>query len=221
MSVAFDNSAVIGFQITGGSNNFTIGSGANRALAVIAVQDNTLSSPVYTATYNSVPLSVIATDSGTAGVFLGLVNPSSGSNALVVNFTGGGRVDLYILSVSGANQAGGATTFYSYTSNSGTSAAPNVTIPSFVGDMVMAAYLNGVPPNNINFTTPVNGTDIGNNTAVGGGATNATASNWAAGASSVNMSYNMSASTAWACFGVGIKAAGTLLFPPTLGRVGV
>jgi len=132
MAIAIDSTvsdAVVGSTRT---TSFTI-SGSDRYLVVgVAVQSS--STTVSTITYNSISLTSInsrTTSGATFGktMLYGLVNPSSGTNNLVVTASASGFLWIYGISLTGVDQttpispAGGATNG----TTSGTSVTTSIT----------------------------------------------------------------------------------------------
>jgi hypothetical protein len=194
--VTFDNSQFTGGVASGASTSFTVGSGTQRALVVILLQ-NTGVFGGSSVTYNGVSMTGIGAD----GTVFGLVAPASGANNIVATFTGGGTVSLAALSTTGTDQSGGTTTFHDYATNSAISSSPSVTITSATNELAIAGWLNAAAQN---FTVPAVGcVDIGKvNTGV-----NQNASSYAVGAASVSVGYAMGSSTFWVGYGCAIKSA--------------
>lgn len=156
-AVSFDNAT---FVANSGASpttvSYAVGSNPNRALAIYVGQ-RTGTLGAVSSSYAAASMgSPIGTD-GANGAILGLVNPASGTNNLVVTFAGGGTVSIAVLSVSGACQTGGATTFTNYTTNSGTVVLQTVTIPSANGQMGFAGFIDS----NTQFIAATGCTDIG------------------------------------------------------------
>lgn len=175
-------------------NNLTIGTGQNRALVVMlhfALKTVT----GITCTWNGVSMAAITnasgSDSGTNGFvqLFGLVNPASGNQSLVVNWTGLTQLTVDAISFVGVDQTGGNTTFPNGTSAIGTSTTSLIAVTSALDHMVVAAYSN---PNN-GFTSVNNNQIFIDNTP----ALIDCAANYSAGASSVTMAAIMSASSSW------------------------
>lgn len=200
-TVTFDAS---GFTANSGaspstSTPITVGSGSNRALAVYVNQRTGTLVSVSSVTWNGTNMTLIGTDTSAAGTdtIYGLVNPAAGANNLVVTFVGGGTVSVAAMSVTGACQTGGATTFTNYTVNSSTSALATVTVPSANGQMGFAGFIGAIN----GFSTPSGCTDIGHDTS--GSQTGASCRQASSGAT-VTMAYNYPNNSFWIASGISI-----------------
>lgn len=209
MAIAFDNDIAAGGFSTGGSiTTLTVGSGPNRALLCYFVKNSgTATGSTITATWGGTNIPVIASDGDSA--FLGLVNPASGTPSLVMSFSGGGTIYAYVISVTGADQTGGTTTFYGF--NTANATSTSLTVPVTIntaGDMAVAGYINSTAPNVVGFTTAATGIAIGTNTSQGSAASNASAANYliTSGTGSTNMTFNMSGTTFGIADGIAIKS---------------
>lgn len=158
MSVTFDAS---GFTANSGaspstSTPITVGSGSNRAL-VVYVGQRTGALGTISVTWNGTSMSSLGTDAANGQIF-GLVNPASGANNLVVTFSGGGTVSIGALSVTGADQTGGSTTFHGFTTVSGAMDPTAVTVSSANGEIAFAGFITSGTP----FASPTAGSsDVG------------------------------------------------------------
>lgn len=110
-------------------NGFTMGAVSNGAFVVILIlgslSDNSVA---MTWNVNQSPAQIIKKDSpsSTGSVQLwGLVNPTAGNKTLAITGINAATADIYIdiISFSGVDQTGGATTFYGAVSNNGTGTA--------------------------------------------------------------------------------------------------
>lgn len=182
-----------------------IGSGTNgilnRALVAIiwfsAAVPGTASG--ITVTFDGAPMTLIGHVGINSDIYMfGLIAPNTGAHTLAANWTGSQNCDVAAISFVNVNQAGGATTFHDFTTNTGNSATASVTVPSVSGEAVIAAHEVGT-----GFSTG-NGTDIGHDN---GGVISAKAGNWttAAGATT-NLTYSDTSAT-WGSCGVSVKAA--------------
>jgi len=193
-----------------GSGGFTLNLGSgpngttNRALGIAMLFCGTTggvsSGPSLAWHSNSMGLPIGSLSGGAAGdiYFFGQVNPDLGANDVTASWTGPNQVVIALLSVVGADQTGGATTFTGFTSLTGTSsvATVNVTAPST--RISMGAFTS---PNS-NFTTPGAGnTDIGHVDTCN---INAIAANYDTGHTNPSLSYSPS-EAAWGAMGVSIK----------------
>lgn len=185
-----------------------VGSGgvgtANRALifAVSFFSSSTGTISGVSVTWNGTSMSSIGsfTSSSNSDMFIfGLTAPATGSNNFVLTWTGAanGSIAVAALSVVGADQTGGATTFKNFTTNTATGTPATVTVSSATGEICFAGH--EVPTT---FSTG-SGSDIGHDN---GGAVSAFAANRDAGAASTTLTYTNS-SAQFASMGVCIKAA--------------
>lgn len=151
-------------------------------------------------TYNTVALGSLGENSisSTYGVSLwGLKAPATGAHNVVVS-TGGppDSVACGSLSFTGVDQT---TPTSNFTTATGTSANPAVTVSSAVNDFVVAVCIDaGSTSLTVDQTLRWN-LILGTDTPRGGGAT-------AAGASSVTTTFTGS-NTSWACSGINIKSS--------------
>jgi len=204
MAVAFDNhgedSSGTGSSYSG--TPITVGSGSNMALLVWATALSSTTVTAISGTWNGTSLTAIGSiynDGQLYTQLLGLVAPTSGAKTLALTFTGAsGAASLEVdcLSVTGADQTGGTTTFYNLTTANGSSTTASVSVTSATNDMVVGEFYNGL--RRISSTNQTQ-------TFISGAANYA--GNRAAGASSVTMTAALSLSGAWDALGVSIKAA--------------
>lgn len=180
ISAGLTNSAMIAVVAVSGAGTTTMQSaiwdlvGANQAM--------TLLGEAHTAT------------AGTQVFLFGLRNPTSGNKSVSFAWTTGTQVIMQACSFSGVVQTSDAAAFPHFTSAN--SAAPSqITITSATGDMVVGVWSNAS-----NFTSVTGGSgSIFSVTGPGynnGGSTNAVASVYGTGASSVMLTGNPGNSTA-------------------------
>ncbi|HEY6021884.1 MAG TPA: hypothetical protein VIY48_19070 [Candidatus Paceibacterota bacterium] len=106
MAIARDNSTTIVNPASGSNNPFTT-AGTNRYLFVNVLDQNSSTSSV---TYGGVSMSLLVSlnssniSAGETCYFYGLANPASGSNNLVVTYTGANTIILDASSYTGAQQ---------------------------------------------------------------------------------------------------------------------
>lgn len=176
MAVAIDatgteaksGTAVTSFNFTG----LTVGAGlSNSAILVMLSFDANVSA--LSATWGAQTLTRIGTGvlNGTLrSEMFGGVAPTSGNQTLALAWTTASQVAAQAISVTGANQTGGTTTFaHSNTATSSASNVVSVAITSATGDMVAAAVVttvsfnvtpfvitNGTLVNSYTDTTPAN-----------------------------------------------------------------
>lgn len=133
--------------------------------------------------------------------FFGLVAPALGAKVLAASWTGGNEAIVAALSVVGASQVGGTTTFHNVAGNNNGGVASDpatITVATALSsEITMAAFMgdNG-------FATAGN-TDIGHNN---GGSLYAVAADWAAGAAPT-LTYTRGSAQVWEAAAVAIKAA--------------
>lgn len=221
-SVLFDRSALSALSGTSlTSATFTIslnvGSGsngtANRALLCAlmfpGVSGGTSTAPAMT--WDGVSMTQVGGPfsdgtgafGGTVGdiYFFGLVAPALGSKVLAASWTGANQAIAAALSVVGASQVGGTTTFHNAAGNNNGGVASDpatITVATALSsEITMAAFMadNG-------YGTAGN-TDIGHDN---GGALFAAAADWAAGASPT-LTYARGSNQIWEAAAVAIKAA--------------
>lgn len=153
-------------------------------------------------TWNGVSMTSIISQSTTVSdtFVFGLVAPDTGANNFVVTWTGaaGGNFDIAALSVVGADQTGGTTTFAHSTPNTAGTNPSTVTVTSATGNICFAVHTVGS-----NYVT-ASGTDIGHNNVH---SVAAFAANRDAGAASVTLTYSNGGGTGKS-LGVDIVAAG-------------
>ncbi len=214
MTVAFDaktTSAVFLSASSAGTlsgTNLTIGSGANRVL-IAFVTFSTLTvtgvSVLWDATGTPQPLTkIIGVNSGGAAgraELWGLVAPTPGNKTLRVLYTGTSDVELAGASFTGADQTGGATTFYNSTSTIGGSTTPTITATSTAGDIAV----NACGPAGFNLSAATQTLIVLDNTPN----TTGIGCQYAAGAASVVFGWTLSSSVEWAMVAASIKAAGS------------
>jgi len=150
----------------GFSGVLTVGSGSHRALlAFLFFAGNNAgaaSSPALT--WNGTSMTSIGgpfSNSTVGDIYIfGLVNPASGANTFNATWTGNAQGGIAAISVTGADQTGGATTFHNVTSAAATG-VPTVTSTVPAGEIVAAGFISSN-----NFSTQGN-TDIGHNNTNG------------------------------------------------------
>lgn len=194
---------------SGGSGGFTLNLGSgpngttNRALGIILFfcgsSGGVSTGPTLAWNGNSMG-SPQALSGGTAGdaYLFGQVNPDTGLNDVIASWTGINQAVIALLSVVGADQTGGTTTFAGFNPQTGTSSVATVNLTAPSTRISMAGFTSG----NSNFTTPGSGnTDIGH---VDSCNTNAVAANYDTGHTNPSLSYSPS-EAAWGALGVSIK----------------
>lgn len=189
----------------------TVGSGANRVLlARLHLGGPTTARTVVwdpAGTNQSLTLiAEIANGSGPFTALWGLVAPTSGNLVLRASWTTSRSVVLGGIAWTGADQAGGATTFAHAATAIGTSTTPSITVTSAAGNAVVDASTDGDNYNSGTQTVDY----IDNTSATAGGSR-------AAGAASVVMEWTIASSDNWASAGVDIVAAaagGGATLPP-------
>jgi len=132
--------------------------------------------------------------------FFGMVAPNIGSNILHGSWLGANQAICAALSVVGADQTGGTTTFHGSTSanGSGGATASIAASSALAGELTLGAYLNDG-----NFAGGQGNTDIGH---VSGANFWAPAANYAAGAAPT-LTYSASGPVTWLSSACSIKAA--------------
>lgn len=216
-AVAFDSKNTVACNGTGTSpetltctstKSPTVGSGSNRALAVMALWVSSGGNPTVTGTWNGTSLGTIlgtsafsGGQSGGTGIFC-LANPASGNNTLTITATGTGVAELHAISMSvtGADQTTPCQN-YQGIGDQASSSTPTVTVTSATGDIAF-----GMVANNATFFTSCGPTQLlfdttGPNFGYGG--------SYGAGASTVAISCTLSGGPAVnQLSGADFKAAG-------------
>jgi len=200
--VTADNATSINFS------NITVGTGSNRALVVLLSLGLTTASNI-SVVWDSGGTNQVMTligsnaDSGGDAISLlyGLIAPTSGQKTLHVSWTGSCTVYVDAVSFTGVNQAGGTSSFAHYNFATGSGTTASVTITSSSGNMVVATGSGTMGGTSVTF----NGTEIFFDQV---GAQQNAWGNYAAGASSVNMTASGNGSGDWVQIGVDVVAAG-------------
>jgi len=163
MAVALDATGTS--VVTSGSspvsfNNLTVGSGANRALLVfltwngspgtVAVAWDSSGTNQSCAAIGSSPYNITTTDGVVYNGLWGLVAPTSGNKTLQITFSSGTLLAVDAMSFTGANQAGGSTTFANVNTASGLSSTLTLTVTATASD---AAATNWVTDNAVTSMT--------------------------------------------------------------------
>lgn len=200
-------------QTGGTSLTFThvMGSVSNGALAVMVIFGNSAIPASLAVTYNSVAMTkVTATDTGSNGgcscwgaVYVALA-PASGSHSVAITWTGTLEAHATSVSFSGVDQGSVATSF-----PHGTFAVQNTATASPATVAVTSATNNAV----IAYSTEqssawgtINGTLIAKDDTTGPQLTYA--SNFAAGAATVNPSFAFGANSTWSIIATDVLAVG-------------
>lgn len=232
MAVTFDASGS-GYDGTPAGNNdfanfMTVGSGSNRAL-VVGVTCNSATANVPSAvtwdqggTNQSLSSlgTAIATGDGVSKVYLyGIVAPTSGLKTLRVSCSPSGTGEIFVcgVSVAGADQTGGVTTFAHYNTATGNSATGSVTITSASGNITVE-MTSGPEVMSSPTQTQVFVNNSGSFTSAG--------ASRAAGAATVTHQWTFASAVQWAVAGIDIVAAGggggaAVIAIPTLPLMGV
>jgi len=213
MAVAFDATSsayVQGHDVSPVNlTTLTVGSGSNRALVALVHTDivsstsDTISSVQWDATGTPQSLTLITsiTNGVNARIYLyGLVAPTSGAKTLRVTFSGTPPAECFLdgISVTGADQTGGTTTFAHAATGSGTGTSASVSVTSAAGNLTVAA-VTGAEVLSSPTQTQIHVDNGGADTSAGGSR--------AAGAGSVSHGWTLGSSVAWAMAGVDIVAA--------------
>jgi hypothetical protein len=214
MSVLIDTSAISSVGASGattqtftngGSPGFTmnLGSGpngtSNRALivAVIFIGAAGGTSSGVSCTWNGVSMTQLATAVNGGDIFLfGLRNPATGSNNVVVSWTGANQCAIALLSVVNADQSADATTFINRTTNTGTASPNSIAVTNPSGNIAVAGHVVVA-----NYSTAGN-TDIGHNN---NGSRNSAAANYDTGVNPT-LTYAFTSGTVWSSVGCSIAA---------------
>lgn len=217
--VAFDSKQTVACTTTGaspltltctGTGSPTVGSGSNRALAVMVVWTSTGANPTaIVGTWNTIqPLGTIlgasaysGSMSGGTGIFC-LANPASGNNTLTITATGSAVSELHSIafSVTGADQTTPCQN-YQGIGDQATSATPTIAVVSAVGNIPFAVIAN----NNVGFnscspTQLLIDIVVGPNFGLGGA--------YGVGAATTNISCSLTGSSPNQVSGADFKAAG-------------
>ena len=180
----------------------TVNAGSNTALFVGISMENS-GGQVNSITYGGTPMTLVGRATGTHTVEIWqLVAPIVGTADIVANFNSSRQVVAGAAAFAGVNQATptGAAVFAA-----GTSATPTINVASAAGELVIdTLFANDGPTASLGAGQSAQwnlSTGSGNGTVRGAGSTEA-------GAASVTMSWNLSASIEWEIGAVSIKAAG-------------
>lgn len=211
MAVAFDAVPTADGHSTNASvtnnANLTVGSGSNRALIAFISSHNFPSATSITSVQwdaTGTPQAMTLIGSVVTGpedftYIYGLVAPTSGNKTLRVNW-GAATEEVFLsaLSVTGADQTGGTTTFAHVATSSGTSTTASVSITSAAGNLTAAAV---TAPQVLSAPTQTQIYVDNGGSVTSGGASRA------AGAASVSHAWTLAGSVAWSMVGVDIVAA--------------
>lgn len=208
-NVTFDNAAsstTAGPISTFTTPSFTVGSGSNRAMVaglmvfwsgtvgVLTVKWDAAST---NQTLTAITGATATSSDGAISVLYGLVAPTSGAKTLTVSATQPFYINVSILSVTNANQAGGTTTFTHGTGSTGNVTPSTITVTSVATTNLVYVLASSFGPTYTGTVSP--GTSIG--------VTNgdvASASQYAAGAASVTATETMSTNGNWSSAGTSI-----------------
>lgn len=132
----------------------SVGSNSNRVIIIGAAFDTAGVSGV-TASWNAVSATAIgspvSTPTGGRSIYLfGLIAPDTGSNLLLVNWSGGSGVVLGAGSFYNANQS---TAWQNFNSSTGTSTAPSLNVTSSSTSMIFAVFADN-NSNSFTITSP-------------------------------------------------------------------
>lgn len=159
MAVAFDANSTAQSNVTATTtithNNLTVGSGSNRALVVFLAFGGASAIPAsLTVTWdsggtNQACTAIAGTTNTTAGlsagtILYGLVAPTSGNKTLAVSWSGAQEAHCAALSVTGADQTGGATTFPNGTTSGATATSSTITVTSASGNLPCALAIQNI-----------------------------------------------------------------------------
>jgi hypothetical protein len=217
-AVQFDQSAISAVSGTA-VTTFTpagfinVGAGANgtsnRALLVglHLVNGTPGTSTAPSCTWNSVSMGSALghVGSGAAGdvYMFAMVAPATGQNTLTCSWTTNNQAVITALSVVGADQTGGTTTFHDYTTNTGTGTPATVTATDAAGEIAFATHGTG------SSFIAASGTDIGKNN---NGNLASAAANFDT-AVNATLTYSAGTGQPFASAAVGIKATGGAVAP--------
>lgn len=216
-AVAFDSVQSAACTTTGASpltltctstKSPTVGSGSNRALAVMVVWTSTGANPTsITGTWNGTSLGTIlgtsaysGSQSGGSGI-LCLANPATGNNTLTITATGSSVAELHSISfsVTGADQTTPCQN-YQGIGNQATTTTPTIAVVSAVGDIPFAVIANNSAPfTSCSPTQLLIDTAVGPNFGLGGA--------YGVGAATTNISCLLGSSTPNQLSGADFKAA--------------
>ena len=204
MPVVFDaisTSTSSGIGTSFSSTALTVGTGNSRALVVVACFSGTgvtFTDARWDTSGTPQPLTILKQQenatSNTTVIIFGLLNPNSGAKALRLAWDSSRSYAVRSASFTGVGS------FENITGNSGTSTTPTVTVPSAVGDFVVAGHT----ASGAGSITAVNNTSIfiqNDSSALRCGV------NRAAGAASTVMTATIGASQPWTSAGVSLKAS--------------
>jgi hypothetical protein len=193
--------------VGGGGGTVNVGSGSNGTtnlclLGILQSTQNIITSPALTwdpsVANQSMTLIPGAADANQFWFYL--MVPVLGSKSVTATWTGAAQTSLYMISFVGVDQTGGATTFPSPVTNSGSTSIPTINIAASPTTRKIAASFSS-PTTNFSTTTSTPFVGSPENT----GNVNAVAAAWDNGPSS-SISYNPS-SGSWAAIGLQIKGA--------------
>jgi hypothetical protein len=230
VAVAFDAKTATATSATPGTTltitNLTVGSGSNRAMALLIMWQSGSVPPVTTCQWDDAGTPQAMTlvtgtnsangSSSMATSIYGLVAPTSGNKNLKVSWTGSFEAHAVAISFTGVDQTSVAVAFpHGVAVNKTTStASPASTgaITSATGNMVISGFGdNSATHSGLSGTTIVID-DSGPNFGV--------AFSYNNGAATVTQTCNLSTSATWAAFGCDILAASSSITPvPNIGWV--
>lgn len=218
MAVAFDAKTAAVTEASGVSTlsltNLTVGSGSNRAMAILIFWSSGASVPTVTAcNWDSAgtpqAMTLIANTNAFVGgssiavSAYGLIAPTSGNKTLKIDWTGSFEAHAVAISFTGVDQTNVATAFPHGTTNlktSSTASPCSVTITSATGNMAVGGHCQ---------QSVVWGA-ISDNTIASSaaGPAQGNAFNYAAGAATKTLTAAFSGSDTWSSFGFDVLASG-------------
>jgi hypothetical protein len=222
MAVAFDaaGTTFIGqAAVTSVSQTFmTVGSGSNRALialfefgggtsipaSLVCHWDSAGTNQAFTQITGATASQT--TGGGTCCVLFGLVAPTTGNKNFTASWTGARDAGVTLVSFTGVDQTGGATSFPNGTGNSNSGTANNpatVTVTSTSSDAICAIFVDNNTQASATFSdNQIDGYFSGN--SMDGGA------NYAVGTGTHALTCTWASSCNWAASGTSIKSAASI-----------
>jgi hypothetical protein len=184
------------------SLTLNVGSGPNgTAHLVLVVGIVGVGAPAGASTMTSVvwgsqTMTQIGTSSASNGDLwlFGLLAPATGTQTLVLTWSGTNQMQVGCASFVGVNDSSFASAFTHFTANHSSLSPNSVTVTTSAGDVAMAAHVTGG-----NYSTPGN-IDIGHNNS---GALNSGAENYDT-ATSPTLTYAFTAGSNWSSIGVDV-----------------
>lgn len=219
MAIAYDNSSP-GSKGSGGANGTLsithngFASVTTNRIAFVFVGWSDHSGGTTTATgvtYDGVSMTALGVQltngsSKARGFFL--INPNTGSKSIVISYnaTVNDPICGIVATYTGADQTTG---YHNYTTATGSSTSPTVTVTSSASELVIAGVSGDEGSGTLTFTVGGGATQRNTVTTLQNGDRETLSAGEIAGGASVSIPWTASPSTAWIEYGVSIQAAAT------------